>query len=51
VSGISEAIAKKIINYREKKGPFKSRIELKNVKGVGEKIFEQCAGFVKIQPR
>lgn len=48
VSGISKATAKNIINYREENGSFSNREELKNVKGLGSKTFEQCAGFVKI---
>jgi len=48
VSGINKRTAKAIVKYRDEHGPFKSRQELKKVKGVGEKVFEQSAGFLKI---
>jgi len=48
VSGITSFIAKNIIEYRDEKGIIQSREELKNIAGIGEKIFEQCAGFIKI---
>ena len=48
VSGIGNTTAKNIINYREENGSFNSRKELLNVKKLGKKTFEQCAGFVKI---
>ncbi len=48
VSGLNKRIAKAIVNYRESNGSFNSRAELMNVSGVGEKAFEQCAGFLKI---
>ncbi len=48
VSGLNKAIAKRIVKYREANGHFKTREELKNVSGLGEKAFEQCAGFLKI---
>lgn len=48
ISGIGNTTAKNIINYREENGIFKSRQELLNVKKLGKKTFEQCAGFVKI---
>lgn len=48
VSGINGATAKKIVAYRDEKGKITSREELKNVKGLGPKAFEQCAGFLKI---
>ena len=48
VSGLNKRIADNIIKYREKKGRFASRAELKEVTGLGEKIFEQSAGFLKI---
>ncbi len=47
VSGISKSLAKNIFEYRSKNA-FKNREELKNVKGMGEKAFEQCAGFLRI---
>lgn len=48
VSGINKAIAKNIVAYRDEKGAFKSREELKKVKQLGEKAFVQCAGFLRI---
>lgn len=48
ISGINKSTAKNIISYREDNGAFKSRNELMDVKKLGKKTFEQCAGFVKI---
>ncbi len=48
VSGLNKRIAKKIVEYRDSHKKFKSREELKKVSGVGEKLFEQAAGFLKI---
>ncbi|MFN3410976.1 MAG: helix-hairpin-helix domain-containing protein, partial [Exilispira sp.] len=48
VSGISEKVAKNIVEYRIKHGPFKSRFDLLKVPGVGEKVFTQAAGFLRI---
>ena len=48
VSGINKTIAQNIYDYREKNGEFKNRQELKNVPKLGEKAFEQCAGFLRI---
>lgn len=48
VSGIGNTTAKNIISYREENGSFSSRDELLNVKKLGKKTYEQCAGFVKI---
>lgn len=48
VSGIGPALARYIVEYREEKGPFKSRQELLNVARMGEKAFQQCAGFLRI---
>ena len=48
VSGITKSTAKNIISYREENGKFDNRKELLNVKKLGKKTFEQCAGFVKI---
>lgn len=48
VSGLNKRIAGNIIKHREKIGRFKKREELLEVKGVGEKLFEQAAGFLKI---
>lgn len=48
VSGISKPIAKNIVKYREDNGKFTDRQELMKVKQLGEKAFEQCAGFLRI---
>jgi uncharacterized protein len=48
VSGITSAIAKNIVEYREINGKFTKRNELKKVKKLGNKAFEQCAGFLRI---
>jgi uncharacterized protein len=48
VSGINSGLARKIVQYREEKGRIASRQELTAVPGMGEKTFEQCAGFLKI---
>lgn len=48
VSGISKTIAKNIVSYREENGKFTNRKELKKVKQLGDKAFEQCAGFLRI---
>ena len=49
ISGISSAIAKNIVAYREEHGRFESRKELLKVAKLGPKAFEQCAGFMRIQ--
>ncbi|RCX18792.1 uncharacterized protein DFR58_10461 [Anaerobacterium chartisolvens] len=48
VSGINSAIAKNIIEFRELNGRFKSRKEIREVKKLGNKAFEQCAGFLRV---
>ncbi len=48
VSGLSATLAKNIVEYRAKNGPFQSRDELKKVSLMGPKTFEQCAGFLRI---
>jgi uncharacterized protein len=48
VSGISAAVAKNILEYREANGKFSSRKELLKVKKLGPKAFEQSAGFLRI---
>lgn len=48
ISGLSDAIAKNIIKFRETKGKFRDRQELMEVNKVGAKAFEQAAGFLKI---
>ena len=49
ISGISAALAKNIVAYREANGRFQSRRELLKVPKLGPKAFEQCAGFLRIQ--
>lgn len=49
ISGISSAIAKNIVAYREENGRFQSRKELLKVAKLGPKAYEQCAGFMRIQ--
>lgn len=49
IAGISKAVAKNIIAYREENGEFKSRTELKKVKRLGPSAFVQCAGFMRIE--
>lgn len=48
VSGIGPALAESIVDYRAENGPYSSRRELMKVKRLGEKAFEQCAGFLRI---
>jgi uncharacterized protein len=48
VSGLGPQIAGNIVSYRSANGPFKSRMELKKVPRLGDKAFEQCAGFLRI---
>ncbi|MDI9458881.1 Tex family protein [Candidatus Darwinibacter acetoxidans] len=48
VSGLSARVAQEIVHYRTANGIFKSRTELKKVKGLGAKTFEQAAGFLRI---
>ncbi len=48
VSGINKRMAKAIVKHRDEHGPFKSRQGLRKVKGVGDKGFQQSAGFLKI---
>ena len=48
ISGISKAIAKNIVVYREENGRFESRSQLLKVAKLGPKAYEQCAGFMRI---
>lgn len=48
VAGLNEGIAKNIVAYREKNGAFKNRAEILKVPKLGEKAFEQCAGFLRV---
>ncbi|XP_069787193.1 S1 RNA-binding domain-containing protein 1 isoform X2 [Narcine bancroftii] len=50
VAGLNASKAKSIIEWREKNGPFINREQLKDVKGLGPKTFQQCAGFIRINP-
>ncbi len=49
VSGLGPQLAAGIVTYREKHGPFRSRRELLKVPRLGEKAFQQCAGFLRIR--
>ncbi len=49
VSGVGPSLAKKIVEYRNVNGAFNSRRELKKVPRLGEKVFEQAAGFLRIR--
>ena len=49
ISGISGTLAKNIVAYREENGKFENRKELLKVPKLGPKVFEQCAGFMRIQ--
>ena len=48
ISGINATIAKNIVEYREANGKFKTRKELLKVKRLGQKAYEQCAGFLRV---
>ncbi|MBQ7901454.1 MAG: RNA-binding transcriptional accessory protein [Clostridia bacterium] len=48
VAGISSAVAKNIVTYREQNGKFTNRNQLKKVSKLGDKAFTQCAGFLRI---
>jgi len=49
VSGINKSLAANIVAWREKNGRFRNREELKKVPKLGPKVFEQCAGFLRIR--
>ncbi|WP_370645697.1 MULTISPECIES: Tex family protein [Butyricimonas] len=49
VSGLGPTLAENVVAYIKENGAFKSRNELKKVKRMGEKAFEQCAGFLRIE--
>ena len=48
VAGVSKAVSKNIITYREQNGRFQQRKELLKMKGLGPKAYEQCAGFLRV---
>lgn len=48
VSGLTHRLAQNIVDYRHQKGRIESRAELLKIKGIGDKCFEQCAGFLRI---
>ena len=49
VSGLGLSLAENIVQHRQENGPFKSRLELRKVKRLGDKAFEQSAGFLRIR--
>ncbi|GHE23077.1 Tex family protein [Sphingobacterium griseoflavum] len=49
ISGLGPSLAQQIVNYRTANGPFRSRKELKKVPRLGDKAFEQAAGFLRIR--
>lgn len=49
VSGIGKTMAQRLVEYRRDNGIFNTREDLKKVKGMGNKTFEQCAGFLRIR--
>lgn len=49
ISGLGPALAQQIVNYRKENGPFSTRRELKKVPRLGDKAFEQAAGFLRIR--
>jgi uncharacterized protein len=48
VAGVNKTVAKNIVSHREENGKFTSRKDLLEVKRLGEKVYEQCAGFLRI---
>lgn len=48
VAGISPKVARSIVEHRETRGAFRARAELRKVRGLGPRAFEQCAGFLRI---
>ncbi|CAM4379355.1 MAG: Protein YhgF [Legionella sp.] len=48
ISGLNETLAKNIVQYRDEHGAFSNRMQLKNVSRMGEKAFQQAAGFLRI---
>jgi uncharacterized protein len=48
VAGLSKKVADNVVAYRDSHGPFKKRSDLKKVKGLGDKAYEQAAGFLRV---
>ncbi|XP_024152988.1 S1 RNA-binding domain-containing protein 1 isoform X2 [Oryzias melastigma] len=51
VAGLNAGRARNITEWREQNGPFSNREQLKLVKGIGPKSYQQCAGFIRIDPQ
>ncbi|XP_059215514.1 S1 RNA-binding domain-containing protein 1 [Centropristis striata] len=51
VAGLNAGRARNIVEWREKNGPFINREQLQLVKGIGPKTYQQCAGFIRINPQ
>jgi uncharacterized protein len=49
ISGLGPSLAENIVKYRKENGPFSNRTQLKKVHRLGDKAFEQCAGFLRIE--
>ena len=49
ISGMTKTMAKNLVSYRDEKGAFKNRDEIKKVKGIGPKAYTQSAGFLRIR--
>jgi uncharacterized protein len=48
LAGLSKTMAANVVSYRNENGPFKKRSDLKKVKGLGEKAYQQAAGFLRV---
>ena len=48
VSGIGDKLAQNVVSYRDQHGLFRSRMQLREIEGFGDKTFEQAAGFLRI---
>jgi protein Tex len=49
VAGLGPTLARRIVEHREKEGPFRRKIDLKKVRGLGAAAFQQCSGFMRIR--
>ncbi|MEI6774205.1 MAG: helix-hairpin-helix domain-containing protein [bacterium] len=49
IAGLSEAVAKNVVEYRDTNGKFTSKAQIKKVKGLGPKAYEQAIGFLRIK--